>query len=141
MRHDKLIINDDSHPKFFLSYITPIWSSFFIKFSLLKKILTFALRIGSICLVLSGLVYRFSIIPNKLLGLLKYGFCNKLLLYEWNSGQLDTFFIKIRFCCHQNIKDTLFFTLSECVSNVLMTGESNFGEKSVQLPRVSFIKK
>ena len=34
-----------------------------------------------------------------------------------------------------------FFTLSECLSNVLITGESNFNEKSVQLPRVSFVKK
>ena len=49
-------------PTFFLSYINPICPSFFIKsiffkFSLLKKILTFALRVCSICLVLSGLVY------------------------------------------------------------------------------------
>jgi hypothetical protein len=26
---------------------------------------------------------------------LKYGFCKKLLLYEWNSGHLDTFFTKL----------------------------------------------
>ena len=31
MRHHKLIINDDSHPNFFLSYINPICPSFFIK--------------------------------------------------------------------------------------------------------------
>ena len=31
--------------------------------------------------------------------------------------------------------------LKKCVSNVLITGESNFDEKSVQLPRVSFVKK
>ena len=37
-----------------------------------------------------------------------FGFCKKLLLYEWNSGQLDTFFIKIRFSCNQNIRGTLF---------------------------------
>ena len=37
--------------------------------------------------------------------------------------------------------ETQFLTLSECVSNVLITGESNFDEKSVQLPRVSFVKK
>ena len=29
----------------------------------------------------------------------------------------------------------------KCVSNVWITGESNFDEKSVQLPRVSFVKK
>ena len=58
MRHHKLKINDDSNPNFFLTYINPISPSFFIKsiffkFSLLKKILTFALRVCSICLVLS----------------------------------------------------------------------------------------
>ena len=31
-----------------------------------------------------------------------------------------------------------FFELSECVSNVLITEESDFDEKSVQLTRVSF---
>jgi len=31
LRHHKLIINDDSHPNFFLSYINPICPSFFIK--------------------------------------------------------------------------------------------------------------
>ena len=34
---------------------------------------------------------------------LKYRFCKELLLYEWNSGQLNTFFIKIRLFCNQNI--------------------------------------
>ena len=34
-----------------------------------------------------------------------------------------------------------FFELSECLSNVLITGESNFDEKSVQLVRVAFVKK
>ena len=33
------------------------YQNHFLKFSLLKKILTFALRIGSICLVLSGSMY------------------------------------------------------------------------------------
>ena len=37
--------------------------------------------------------------------------------------------------------ETHFFTLSEYDTNVLITGESNFDEKSVQLPRVSFVKK
>ena len=39
---------------------------------------------------------------------LKYGFCKKLI----------------------KTLETHFFTLSECVSNVLITGESNFDEKS-----------
>ena len=39
LRHHKLIINDDSHPQFFLSYINPICPSFFIKSFL--KIFTF----------------------------------------------------------------------------------------------------
>ena len=34
-----------------------------------------------------------------------------------------------------------FFTLSECISNVLITEKSNFDEKSGQLVRVAFIKK
>ena len=33
-----------------------------------------------------------------------------------------------------------FFTLSECLSNVLITGESNFDERNVQLIRGSFGK-
>ena len=47
-------------PIFFVLYkpYMPIifYQKHFFKFSLLKKIVTFALRIGSICLVLSGLV-------------------------------------------------------------------------------------
>ena len=34
-----------------------------------------------------------------------------------------------------------FFTLSECVSNVLITGESNFDERNAQMIRGSFLKK
>ena len=52
--------------------------------------------------------------------LLNYGFCKKLLLYEWTSEQLNTFFIKIRFA---------------------LSPQSNFDEKSVQLLRSSFVKK
>ena len=49
-------------PTFFLAYINPICPSFFIKsiflkFSLLKEILIFALSYCSICLVLSALIY------------------------------------------------------------------------------------
>ena len=44
-----------------------------------------------------------------LLSKLKYGFCKKLLHYEWNSGQLPISFIKIRFSCNQNIEETLFY--------------------------------
>jgi hypothetical protein len=36
--------------------------------------------------------------------------------------------------------ETHFFALSECVSNVLITGESNFDEKSVPTAQ-SFIRK
>ena len=38
------------------------------------------------------------------------------------------------------LQETL-FTLSECLSNILITGESNFDERNGQLPRVSFGKK
>ena len=38
---------------------------------------------------------------------LKSRFCKKSLLYEWNSGQLPTSFIKIRLSCNQNIGETL----------------------------------
>ena len=34
-----------------------------------------------------------------------------------------------------------FFTLSECLSNVLITGESNLDERNGQLIRGSFLKK
>ena len=34
-----------------------------------------------------------------------------------------------------------FFTLSDCLSNVLITGKSNFDERNVQLIRGSFLKK
>ena len=51
---------------------------------------------------------------------LEYGFCKKLLLYECNSDQLNTFFLKIRSA---------------------LNPQSNFDEKSVQLVRVAFIKK
>ena len=47
--------------------------------------------------------------------------------------------IKIRFSCNQNIGET--FLKIECLSNVLITGESSFDENSFQLPRVSFLKK
>ena len=62
-----------------------------------------------------------------------YFFMNETLS-SWTlfSSKLDSSVIKKL--------ETHFFTLSECVSNVLITGESNFDEKSVQLPRVSFVK-
>ena len=37
--------------------------------------------------------------------------------------------------------ETHSLNVKKCVSNVLITGEFNFGEKSVKLPRVSFVKK
>ena len=64
---------------------------------------------------------------------LEYGFCKKLLLYECNSDPLP---IKIRFFCNQN----RFFTLSECLSDVLITGKSNIDEKSGQLVRVALVQ-
>ena len=47
-------------------------------------------------------------------------------------------FIKIRFYCNQNIRETLLYT--ECLSNVLITEESNFVERNVQLIRGLFLK-
>ena len=35
----------------------------------------------------------------------------------------------------------IFFTLSECLINVLITGKSNFDERNGQLVRVAFVKK
>ena len=37
--------------------------------------------------------------------------------------------------------ETLFFTLSECLSNVLITGESNLDERNGQLIRGSFLNR
>ena len=44
---------------------------------------------------------------------------------------LDISLIKIRFSCNQNIEETL-TQLKKCLSNVLITGESNFDERNVQ---------
>ena len=87
--------------------------------------------------------YKKRELTKKTHWLLKCRFCKKLILYEWNSGQLDTFFIKVRFSCNQNTGVswvTLTRCKKKCISNVLITGESNFDEKSVQLPRDSFVK-
>ena len=67
MRHHKLKINDDSHLNFFFvlyKHYMPIifYQKHFFKFSLSKKILTFALRVCSICLVLSALPHLVYII-------------------------------------------------------------------------------
>ena len=45
-------------------------------------------------------------------------------------------FIQIRFPCNQNIG----VTLSECLSNVLITGESDLDERNGQQIRDSFLK-
>ena len=45
---------------------------------------------------------------SNVVGPLKCRFCKKLLLYEWNSGQLPISFLQIRFFCNQNIGETLF---------------------------------
>ena len=52
----KSLMNHERHSNFFLSYINPyhfLLKAFFLIFTF-EKILTFALRICSICLVLSG---------------------------------------------------------------------------------------
>ena len=49
------------------------------------------------------------------------------------SSKLDSLVIKTLETQSLNVK--------KCVSNVMITGKSNFDEKSVQLPRVSFVKK
>ena len=65
----------------------------------------------------------------------KYGFFKKLFLYEWTSDQLNNswtfFFIKIRFSCNQNIGETL-TQCKKCLSNVLITGESNLMKEVVK---------
>jgi hypothetical protein len=60
----------------------------------------------------------------KILRLLKYGFCKKLLWYKWTSDQLNTFFLTFR--------------PDQCWS-VLFRPKSE--EKSVQLVRGSFVPK
>jgi hypothetical protein len=51
------------------------------------------------------------------------------------------FSIKIRFSNNLRV-ERHFFTFSECSSNVLITGKSNFDEKKRgQLARVAFVKK
>ena len=40
-----------------------------------------------------------------------------------------------------NTLERRYFTLSECLFNVLITGESNLGEKNEQLVRASFLNK
>ena len=63
-----------------------------------------------------------------------YFFTNETL-GSWTlfSSKLDSPVIKTLEAHSLNVK--------KCVSNVLITGESNFDEKSVQLLRVSFVKK
>ena len=72
---------------------------------------------------------------------LKCRFCKKLLLYECNSDQLPTFFSsKLDFPVIKRLERD-FFTLSEFTSNVFITRESNFYERSGQLIRVAFVKR
>ena len=114
----------------------------------LQKLLTF--KSGGLAIV----IYAFSLIIT----LITTRMDDYLSLYEHNATlfnfedevnrdvnhitkKLPISFIKIRFFCNQNIEETLFFTLSECLSNVLITRESNFDERNGQLPRVSFGKK
>ena len=54
--------------------------------------------------------------------------------------QLPISFIKIRFSCNQNIGETL-TRCKKSVSNVLITGESNFDEINGQLIRGSYLKR
>ena len=50
---------------------------------------------------------------------------------EMRCVEKHFFSSKIRFSCNENIGET-FFALSECLSNVLITGESNFDERNGQ---------
>ena len=62
--------------------------------------------------------------------------------YSFMNETWTLFFIKIRLDSPViKLLERPFFNLSECVSNVLITEESNFDEKSVQLLRVLFVKK
>ena len=63
----------------------------------------------------------------------KYGFCNKLLLYECKSDQLPISFIKTIFTCNQNIGETL--NLKKRLSNILITGWSNSDEWNGQVKK------
>ena len=63
-----------------------------------------------------------------------YFFKNETLIsFPFLSSKLDTPVIKTL--------EKHFFTLSECLSNVLITEESNFDERNAQLIRGSFLKK
>ena len=61
---------------------------------------------------------------------LEYGFYKKLRLFEWNSGQLNTFLSKLD---SPEIKtlERHSLKLKKCLSNVLITEESIFDEKKV----------
>ena len=71
---------------------------------------------------------------------LKYGFCKKLLRYECNSDQLPIFSLKLDFSVSK-ILERLSLIVKNILSNVLITGKSNFDEKSGQLVRVAFLKR
>ena len=51
-----------------------------------------------------------------------------------NENMLPISFIKIRFSCNQNIEKTLFFTMSEYLSNILITGNRIFMKEMGNCP-------
>ena len=67
-------------------YVSVFIKSIFFKFSLLKKVLTFALRIGSICLVLSDLLHTEQLNIFSSLSYLRHEY--KELSYPLSFGSL-----------------------------------------------------
>ena len=71
----------------------------------------------------------------------KIVFCKKILLSECNSDQLPISSSKLDFPVIKNIGKTLTQCKKKCLSNVLITGKSNFDERNGQLVIVAFGKK
>ena len=68
-------------------------------------------------------------------GPLKYGFYKKLFLYEWTSDQLNIYWPFFSSKLDSPEIKTLerhSLNVKKCLSNVLITGESNFDEKNGQ---------
>ena len=60
-------------------------------------------------LALNYIYFTFLLLIEQFL--LKYGFCKKLLLYEWNSGQLNIFVITFGWVCcctHPKVMTNMF---------------------------------
>ena len=71
---------------------------------------------------------------------IKYGFCKSYFFTNETLGSWTLFSSKLDSPVIKTL-ETHSLNVKKCVSNVLITGEYNFDEKSVQLPKVSFIKK